>query len=682
MEELDIAPLVKTFSEFFERYYGDKINHLSLQYPTRRSLFVDYRDLERIEPELADELIKNPESTVRAAEDAIREMNLQISTGEKFEPHVRFTNVFIAETLIENLRSKNINELVSFKGVVTRRAEVMHKVKVAVYKCRLCEEEMEVFVGRDFTPPKRCRSCKKFNCLKQINDRCEFVDIQKAEIQELLERVRGGAPAAHIQLLFEDDLVNEIAPGDNIEIVGTLRLQPPAKTKNKSGIIFSRYVKVNSITSLKKDFEEIEITPEDERRIKDLSKDPRICEYLEKSVAPAIYGHDEVKRALCLQIFGGTAGKIMKGGAKIRNDIHILLIGDPGIAKSRFLLSVNELAPKSIYVSGKTTSGAGLTVTAEKDELGDGGWTLKAGALVLASGGCTQIDEFDKIDDEDRAAMHEAMETQSISVAKAGIIAKFRTKTSVLAAANPKWGRFDQTKNLAEQFNIPPTLLSRFDLIFPIVDILDEEKDSKLAEHILSTHRGEMEHDEAYLIEKDLLRKYISYSRRKINPKLTKEASEKIREFYIDLRSKSRDSGSVAITPRYLEGLVRLAEARAKMRLSKTVDSYDAEISIGLMNYVMRQVMTDQETGMLDIDVVTTGKPKSKREKLQKSDTIMDIIREHLRDHDTANMEEIIQDAKSYDIKEGDARRIMDEFLRRGKIYEKEHGQIKIVGGR
>lgn len=681
MEELDISPLVATFSEFFDRYNKEKINRLSLQYPTKRSLVVDYRDLERVEPELADELLKNPDAVTKAAEAAIKEMKLQLPTGESFEPHVRFSHVFIAETMIEDLRSKSINELVSFKGVITRRAEVMHRVKVAFYKCKLCDAEIREYVGKDFTPPKRCESCRKFNCLQQINDMCEFVDIQKAEIQELLERVRGGAPAAKIQLLLEDDLVNELAPGDNLEIISILRLQPPPKGKSKGGILFSRYAKVNNIISLKRDFEEIEITPEDERRIKDLAKDPRIGEYIVKSIAPAIYGHDEVKRALALQLFGGTKGKTMKGGAPIRNDIHILLIGDPGIAKSQFLLRMNSLAPKSIYVSGKSTTGAGLTVSAEKDELGDGGWTLKAGALVLSSGGCAQIDEFDKIDEDDRSAMHEAMETQQISVAKAGIVAKFRTKTAILAAANPKWGRFDQTKNLGDQFDIPPTLLSRFDLIFPIVDVLDEEKDSKLAQHILSTHRGEDLVDDTGIIEKDLLRKYISYARRIINPKLSKEASEKIKDFYIDLRVKSKDSGSVAITPRYLEGLVRLAEANAKMRLSSGVEEEDADMAVNLMNYVMRQVLTDKETGMFDIDVVTTGKPKSKREKLQKADTILEIIREHLRHNDTADIEEIVQDAKSYDIDEITTRRIIDEFLRRGKIYEKEHGQIRMVGG-
>lgn len=681
--EVDISPSVSLFNEFFTTVYRNKINQLAGKYPAQSSLFVDYSELEKFDPSIADTLIKSPDLILEAAEEAVRQLNISVAAGVRFSPHVRFINLPADEMLIEQLSSRNINELVAFKAVVTKRAEIMNRVKVALYKCELCEAEMKLFVGKNFTPPKRCDSCKKF-AMKQVEDESTYVDIQKAEIQELLERVRGGAPAAHIEILLEDDMVNQVAPGDNIDIVGILRLKPPQKMKQKQEFVYSRYIEINSVRSLKKDFEEIEITKEEERRMVELSKNPRIMDMIVNSIAPSIYGHSEVKRALALQLFGGTRGKTMKGGQTIRDDIHVLLIGDPGIAKSRFLHSVSDIAPKSIYVSGKSVSGVGLTVAAERDELGDGGWTLKAGALVLASGGTAQVDEFDKIEEEDRAALHEAMETQSISVAKAGIVAKFRTKTSILAAANPKYGRFDQSKNLADQFEIPPTLLSRFDLIFAIVDVLDEEKDAKLATHILATHMGiDTSNDSvSETMETDLLRKYIAYARRKISPKLTSEASDKIKEYYVDLRRKGKEAGSVAITPRYLEGLVRLAEANAKVRLSETVEGTDADAGIALFTYVMQQIMTDKATGLFDVDTVTTGKPKSERDKLQKADTVLDIIREHLRKNDTADVEEVVADSKSYDLDETTVRRIISELLRKGVIYEKEYGHIRIVGER
>ena len=678
--EVDLSSQISVFNDFFTIIYKQKIDDLLLVYPSQKSLYVSYPDLEKFDPDIADALITTPDLIIEAAEEAVRRLNLQVPAGGAFAPHVRFSDL-PSENFIEQITSKNINEMVAFKCVVTKRAEVMHRVKVALYRCQLCDAEMKLFVGKNFQPPKRCDSCKKF-ALVQVDDESTFTDIQRAEVQELLERVRGGAPAAHIELLLEDDLVNRIAPGDNIEVAGLLRLKPPMKTRQKQDMIYGRCIEANSAKSLKRDFEEIEITKEDERRLKELALNPEISDIIVKSIAPSIYGHSEVKKALALQLFGGTRGKTMKGGAPIRDDIHILLIGDPGIAKSRFLQSVSEIAPKSIYVSGKSVSGAGLTVAAEKDELGEGGWTLKAGALVLASGGTAQVDEFDKIEEEDRAALHEAMETQTISVAKAGIVAKFRTKTSILAAANPKYGRFDQTKNLADQFDVPPTLLSRFDLIFPIVDILDEEKDAKLAEYILSTHMGREnigEKDES-IFEKDVLRKYIAYARRKVSPRLTAAASAKIKEFYVELRRKSKDAGSVAITPRYLEGLVRLAEANAKMVLREEVREEDADVAIGLFNYVMQQIMTDKVTGAFDVDVVTTGKPKSEREKLQKSDTILEIIRELLKRSDTADVDQIIADAKTAGIEEAEARKIINELLRKGDIYERGYGQVKIVG--
>lgn len=676
--EVDLSSQISAFNEFFTTICKARIDALLLVYPTQKSLFVSYSELEKFDPDLADALVHAPDNIVKAAEEAIRQLNLPIPTGKAFAPNVRFTELPSDAMLIEQLSSRNINELVAFKAVVTKRAEVMHRVKIATYRCELCDAEMRLIVGKNFSPPKRCETCRKF-ALRQVEEESTFTDIQRAEVQELLEKVHGGAPAAHIELLLEDDMVNRIAPGDNIDVVGVLRLRQPLKTRQKQELVYSRFVEVNSVASLRRDFEEIEISKEDEHRIRELSRNPAITEVIVRSIAPSIYGHNEVKLALALQLFGGTRGKTMKGGIPIRGDIHVLLIGDPGLAKSRFLQSVSDIAPKSIYVSGKSVSGAGLTVSAEKDELGEGGWTLKAGALVLASGGTAQVDEFDKIEEEDRAALHEAMETQTVSVAKAGIVAKFHTKTAILAAANPKYGRFDQSKNLADQFDVPPTLLSRFDLIFPIVDVLDEEKDAKLAEHILSTHMG-TEIVEADVFDKTLLRKYISYARRKVSPKLMQEASGTIKEFYVEMRRGSRDTGSVAITPRYLEGLVRLAEAHAKIRLSDRVEEGDAAVAISLFRYVMQQIMTDKATGKFDVDVVATGKSKTEREKLEKADTIMSIIREHLRKSDTADIAQVVSDAASYDIDDATARKIISELLRKGEIYEKGYGQVRIVG--
>ncbi len=677
----DISSLVSVFEDFFTGIYKERINNVLASYPNRRSLEVNYDDLDKFDTAVADKLVKEPEVLTEAAEEAIRNMNLTPASGGEFKPHVRFFNAPGGDKLtIERLSSERLNELVSFRGIVTKRTDVMHKVKIAHYACQACGSELDAAVTRSFKPPKMCPSCKKLALIPN-EEKSRFTDMQKSETQDLLERVRGGAPAAKVELWFEDDIVNTVTPGDNIEITGILRIKPTQNLKQKNDFLFTRYIEVVHAKSLKRDFEEIELTREDIDHIKEMAKDPDIEKKIFSSIAPAVYGYTEVKKALALQLFGGTRDKMMKGGAMVRDDIHLLLIGDPGIAKTRFLNSSVAIAPKAIYVSGKSVSGVGLTASAEKDELGDGGWTLKAGALVLASGGIGAIDEFDKIDEEDRGSLHEVMESQTVSIAKAGIVAKFRAKTAIIAAANPKHGRFNQTKNLADQFDVPPSLLSRFDLIFPIIDVLDEEKDLNLAEHILTSHinaaKGKMHEDSADEIDRELLRKYISYARREIKPVLSEAAKNRIKDFYLDLRRRGKSSGSVPITPRYLEGMVRLSEAHAKMRLSDVVELADSEAAIGLMEYVLKKVMTDQETGRFDVDIITTGKARSQVERIE---TILDILKEKTRDQEAVPRDEVLRAAEASGMDPSLAKRILQELMHKGEVYEKEPGWIALVG--
>ncbi|MFA5412827.1 MAG: minichromosome maintenance protein MCM [Candidatus Micrarchaeia archaeon] len=680
----DLSSLISSFEEFFTTIYKDKITDVLLAYPRLRSIEVDYGDLEKFDNSLADALIDSPELVVEAAEQAIKNQNKTLPSGTGiFSPHIRFFNGPNAEsTMIEHIGSKSLNELVTFKGVVTKRTDVMHKVKMAKYKCQACDTEYKVLVGRNFHEPKKCDACKKL-ALVPVEEEGTFTDLQKAEVQDLLEKVSGGSLASKMEIWLEDDLVNKITPGENIEVCGILRLKIPTNIKQKREFVYGRCVEAIHARSLKRDFEEIELSREEEKKIIELSRDPSLERKVIASVAPAIYGYSEVKQALALQLFGGTKNKMMKGDAPLRDDVHILLIGDPGIAKTRFLQSITMLAPKSIYVSGKSVSSAGLTASAEKDELGDGGWTLKAGALVLASGGMCAIDEFDKIDDEDRASMHEVMESQSVSIAKAGIVAKFKAKTAIIAAANPKHGRFNQTKNLADQFDIPPSLLSRFDLLFPIMDVLDEEKDSKLADHILSSHAAAAAGTtapgdaDAEVIEKSLLRKYITYARRYVHPVLSDGAKEKIKHFYVDLRKMGKNSGSVPITPRYIEGLVRLSEAHAKMRLSNEVEDSDAEAAITLMKYVLMKVLTDQETGRFDVDIIATGKARSQVEKIE---AVVDLIKSLTKDREAVKIDDAVREAEVAGMDPGLVRRIIHELLRKGELYEKEPGWISIVG--
>ncbi|MDE1798193.1 MAG: minichromosome maintenance protein MCM [Candidatus Micrarchaeota archaeon] len=678
---IDDSKLSELWEEFADSYCQNKLKQLEAQYPTKRSLVIDFNDIQKFDSELAEQVLEKPDFTLSVLEKVIRKPTAGVLTDVEFKPHVRVMGVPDHNLLIQNISSKHIDHLISVKGVISKRADVLHKVHIALYKCLMCDHRLRVPITKHTVVPENCPECRR-RSLKLQEEDSDFVDIQRAEMQELLERLKGGTPAARLELYMEDDLVNSITPGDTMLVTGVVRLRPPLKTKNKNdqqGQIYTRYLDVLHIQSDMRDFEEIDITKEDETRIVELSRDPKIFERLYKSIAPGIYGHDEVKQAVTLQMFGGTKNKLLPGGEPIRDDIHLLLIGDPGSAKTRMVQYACDMVPKGIYVSGKSVTGVGLTASAEKDEIGEGGWTLKAGALVLASGGMAGVDEFDKIDEEDRASMHEVMESQTVSIAKAGMVAKFKAKCSILAAANPKFGRFDRNRLPAEQFDIPPTLLSRFDLIFVIFDTMDPVRDAELASKILANHRqveSPMDIEGAGLLDRTFVTKYIAYARRHCQPTLTNEASDKIKEYYVDLRKRGAQMGAVPITPRQIEGLVRMAEASAKLRLSPKVEAQDADLSIALQTFMINEILRDKETGRLDVDIIATGKPKSQVDKIN---NILGITRELQKQFDMVEINKILEEAAAINISEADARRIIDELIYKGELYKVKHGFVKVV---
>ncbi|MEM4331860.1 MAG: minichromosome maintenance protein MCM [Candidatus Micrarchaeia archaeon] len=670
--------LVAELEEFLSTVYAPAIALLKKEFPKRRSLLVDFVELEKWNTDIADLLLNQPDKVIPAAKEAL-ELCGVVKTYD-YEPHVRFVNLPDMGLLVQDIGAAHIDKLIRVEGVVTKRAETKPKVKMAMYKCSNCGATYKIEITKGTKPMTLCDVCKKK--IDFSEEESYFVDVQRADMQELLERLKGGAPASNIELMVEDDLVNTYNPGDNLIINGILRIRPQLQ-KGRSENIYLKYIDVVSIEKMQKDFEQLEITEEEEEKIKEMGKDPDIIRKIANSIAPGIYGHEKIKEAICLQLFGGTRNKALPGGAPVRNDIHLLLIGDPGAAKSRILQYVTDVAPKSVYVSGKSVSGVGLTASAEKDELGDGGWVLKAGALVLASGGIAAIDEFDKIDDKERAALHEAMEMQSVSVAKAGIVARFKTKTAIIAAANPKYGRFNPNQYPADQFDIPPTLLSRFDLIFPIYDVLDEEKDRELAKHILEPHAGIKSEGaqkiQEQTIEKNLLRKYIAYARKNISPTLTREAMDRISEYYVEMRKLGRKEGTVPVTPRQIEGLIRLSEATAKARLSNTVEKEDAERAIKLFDYSLKQIAMDAATGKLDIDIIATGQPKARTERFA---LILNIIKDLSSKYDMIDINEIKSTAREFNIDEAESSRIIEQLLDKGEIYKPKHGFIKLLDKR
>jgi len=606
-------PFVEKFESFFNDRLMKDIEMLVNDYPSKRSLLIDYRDIEHYDVDLADEILENPDVCLAAAHEAIKNVEVPLLEIDGFNPHVRIFNLpEEKQPILRDISSTHIGKLISVEGVIRQVTEVLPKLKYATWVCSRCDATYKIPQTRNqIKTPSICAECKN-RAFTLEEESSEFVDYQKIQIQEPLELLKGSEQATNIDVYVSDDLVNRISPGDRTRITGILRLMPPKEKK----VVYGRYLEAIHLEETAKEFEEVEISQDEEEEIKKLAKREDVYEQLIQSIAPHIYGHEIVKESIALQLFGGVR-KTLPNDQKIRGNIHILLVGDPGMAKSAILRATDSIAPKSIYVAGKTTSGAGLTATAVKDEFGEGGWTLKAGALVLASGGMAMVDEFDKMDPEDRSAMHESLEQQQISVAKAGIVTKFKTETSVLAAANPKYSRFDPYQPFIEQINLPPTLISRFDLFFMIRDVLDKTQDIEIAGFILKSHKaGEMmlqrkKHGIGKIdkeldaltemitpkIKGELLKKYISYARQNIFPILSNEGMTNISDFYVHLRDQGRKEGTYAATHRQLEGLIRLSEASARVRLSDTIEKQDVDRAIRLVRTSLEDMVTDPETG-------------------------------------------------------------------------------------
>ena len=354
--------------------------------------------------------------------------------------------------------------------------------------------------------------------------------------------------------------------------------------------------------------------------------------------------------------------------------MHVLLVGDPGTAKSSLISSLSKLAPKSRLTGGKSASGAGLTATVVKDEFLKG-WALEAGAIVLANGGHLFIDELDKMTVEDRNALHEALEQQRISISKANIQATLKAETSVLAAANPKLSRFDPYTPIAAQIDLPASLINRFDLIFPIRDIQNREIDEKIASHVLNIHQ-EVQKIEPK-IPPQIYKKYVSYAK-KIKPVLGEKAIEEIKRFYVELRNKDTGDGEelkpIPISARQLEALIRLSEGSARLRLSKKVTKKDAKIAIDLLRYCLMQVGFDYETGQIDIDKIYTGMTTSTRSKIV---TVREIIND-LENKVGKNipLEEVIALSEVKNISETQVEESIEKLKKEGFLFEPRRGVI------
>ncbi|MDP2796270.1 MAG: minichromosome maintenance protein MCM [Methanoregula sp.] len=698
--ELHESDKTGDWSRLLKSRYKKELGVISREYPHKRSLQIDYREIERFGKAgiaMADELLENPGKVLEDVGEAVKSGQL-IRTKDGKEPkgiNIRFTNL-PKKTGIRNIRSDDINTFVSVEGILRKTTEVRPRVVEAVFKCPAGHFTVRKQKYGKFIEPDGCATdgCT-FKKLELLPKRSKFVDSQKLRIQESPEGLRGGEQPQTLDVDITDDLSGKLSPGDRVIVNGILRSMQRV-VKGEKSTVFDIFLECNSFEISEKEFEEVEIDEKAEDEILTLSRDPMIYRMVTHSVAPTIYGSEDVKQAIVLQMFGGIR-KEMPDGTQLRGDIHVLLIGDPGIAKSQLLRYVVKLSPRAIYTSGQSSTSAGLTATAVKDEFGEGRWTLEAGALVLADMGIAAVDEMDKMQKEDRSALHEAMEQQTISVAKAGITATLKSRCALLGAANPKYGRFDMFGDIADQINMPPSLLSRFDLIFIMADLPEPKRDLAIAEHIIKTHGvGELieQHKKTPIpgvtpeyirqqlkpvmpdIEPALFRKYIAYAKRSCFPILSIEAKEALIGYYLRLRGLAEPNKAVPVTARQLEALVRLAEASARIRLSNTIEIADAERVIHIVDACLRQVAYDAKTGTFDIDKVATGISKEKRDIIR---VIKDAIRDIGGEGKRAGIEQVIDAVTSKGFGRDKVREGIDMLLRNGEAMEPKQGIIQLI---
>ncbi len=649
------------------KYYNELVKASSQE---NNFVVVDFSDIDMFDPAIADQLLEHPEDIMKKFNEAVKDIDLTNT------PEIKIKNIPESNRIrIRSLRSKHLEKLIEIEGIVKSASEVKPQIETIYFKCPDCGTIMEVpqestsFIKR----PKICTNpaCRRRGGFEIVDKK--LFDVRWIRLIEPFEISEGEKPG-EIAVMLKRSLTTPkyqrmTDPGNKVKVVGILK-EIPKRIKGKDTVKMDMIIEAIYIEPSEKDIEEIEITPEDERKIKELASNPDIYKKLIDSIAPGIYGFEDIKEAIALQLFGGVP-HILPDGSRIRGNIHILITGDPGVGKSVILNLVSKIVPRGKYVSGKGVSGAGLTATVRKDEE-LGGWILEAGALVLANNGMISIDEFDKMNKDDMIAMHEAMSIETISIAKASIVATLPARTAVLAGANPKFGRFDPFRPILEQIDIPDTLMSRFDLKFVLRDKPDRDRDEKLASHISMSRMNPEEVVPS--IDVNLLRKYIAYAKKHIKDiEMTPDAANKLKDFYVDMRNKyTGQDRAVPITLRQYEALIRLSEASAKVRLSNKIGNQDVDRAIKLMTASLRQLGVDTETGHFDIDVLESGISSSQRSKIR---GVLQIIENLEKTVGQAAISDVEAEAESRGIK--NVQEIIQKLKNEGTIYEPKAGILR-----
>jgi replicative DNA helicase Mcm len=665
---------LKTFTDRSGQYaYRNRMSDLISN--EGKSLNVDFDDLLRYNNDVANKILLEPDTSLaefkKAAYETLRSENPFYADRIKRALTVRIRGI-PDRIPLRKVDTSHLEKLMAVAGMVVRTSELRPLLMEGAFVCPNGHVTLQAQDDPTMKKPLRCEECDETRNLDIDVKLSRFVDFQILRVQELPEELPPGQLPQFFDVNVEGDIVNTARPGDRVVLTGIVRAVQDFAPGQGRMRLFRSQIDCNYVEVIGKEPENVQISKEDEALIRSIAASPDAYQKLINSISPAILGNLAQKEAILLLLAGG-ATKHLPDGTKLRGEINVFLVGDPGVAKSEMLKFAAQVAPRGIFASGRGTTSAGLSaaVIREKNVL-----MLEAGVVVLGDQGIAAIDEFDKMKPEDRSALHEQMEQGTVTVAKGGIYAILNARTSILAATNPVLGKYNPYQNLTDNITLPIPLLTRFDLIFVMKDTPSPAEDDKLASHILAVHR-KMGYDTIPPVEFNLLKKYIAYAK-KITPVLTKEAESRLKDYYLDLRRRGGE-GQIGATPRTLESLVRLSTARARILLRDQVTEDDALTAIALMNKMVEDVLTDAVTKTKADFGVLLGRPAGERGKMA---TALELFKK-LEGQDKRPVdkkvfkEELVTTGKMQD---EDAEKMIRTLFKEGLIYESKPGFFRRVG--